>query len=123
MNRTQVLCEMQEHTQKIYNEEADKIKNLIKGALIDGTEDSFTTKAAAMQSLMVMRQIIGIAKVPATVELIQEFLEETDRKIVVFVHHKKCGEMIKEQMTTWCADNSFAQPLVLTASLSVTRKI
>ena len=45
VNRTQVLCEMQEHTQKIYNEEADKIKAIIHGALIDGTEDSFTTQS------------------------------------------------------------------------------
>jgi len=66
----------------------------------------------------VMRQIIGIAKVPSTVELIQEFLEETDRKLVIFVHHKKCGEMIFEQMKTWCVENRHTIPLRMTADLS-----
>ncbi|MBI3888045.1 hypothetical protein HY310_03180 [Candidatus Microgenomates bacterium] len=39
-----------------------------------------------------------MAKIPSTVEFIQEFLEETERKLVVFVHHKECGIQIYEQM-------------------------
>lgn len=45
-----------------------------------------------------MRHITGLAKIPATVEFTREFVEETDRKLVIFVHHKDVGELIYRQM-------------------------
>ena len=41
-----------------------------------------------------MRHIVGLAKIPATLGYIQEFIEDTDKKIVVFVHHKDVGELM-----------------------------
>jgi hypothetical protein len=71
-----------------------------------------------MQSLIVMRQVVGLAKVPTTVEFASTFLEETDRKLVIFVHHKKCGEMILNQLNTWCQENDYPEVLQMTADLS-----
>lgn len=35
-----------------------------------------------------LRRLTGLAKVPSVVEWVREFLESTDRKIVLFAHHK-----------------------------------
>ena len=118
VNRTRLYCEVPDHARKVYNEERDKIKAIWNDAVLSGEEDSFKTNASIMQSLIIMRQIVGIAKVPTTVEYLQEFLEDTDRKIACFVHHKKCGELISEQMRNYCKENNLQEPLVLTADLS-----
>ena len=41
-----------------------------------------------------MRHIVGLAKIPATLGFIQEFIEDTEKKIVIFVHHKDVGELM-----------------------------
>jgi hypothetical protein len=117
VNRMRVLCEVPKHARKIYEEEEDKIRDIYNSGALDGTENSFDNQSAIMTSLMVMRQIVGIAKVPSTVNFAQEFLEETDRKLAIFVHHKKCGELILSQMTEFCKENEFPPPLSLTADL------
>lgn len=117
INRTKILCEVDESARKMYDKEEDKLLKLLNDAAIDGQEDTFETKAAIQQALVVMRQIVGISKVPTTVEFVQEFLEDTERKIVVFVHHKKCGELILEQLKTFCMNEGYTQPLSMTAGL------
>lgn len=117
INRTQFLAEVPEHARKIYDEQADIITAIYNEAVISGKEGSFESTAKINENLMVMRQIVGLAKVDTTVELAKEFLEDTDRKLVIFVHHKKCGELITAQLTEWCADNNVLPPLRLTADL------
>jgi SNF2 family DNA or RNA helicase len=118
INRTKLISEVPEHARSVYNEEVDKLVNILNTAAIDGTGDSFKNNASIMQSLMAMRQIVGLAKVNTTVDYAQEFLEETDRKLVIFVHHKKCGELILEQMTKWCSEQGMTAPLSMTADKS-----
>jgi hypothetical protein len=118
ITRAKVLCEVPDHARKVYTEEEDKLYEMMKDSIIDGTENSFENKAKVMQSLMIMKQIVGIAKVPATVEYVKEFLEETDRKLVVFVHHIKCGELILGQLTEYCEQNGYQKPLVISSSMN-----
>lgn len=117
VNRTQFLCAVPEHARKLYNEEVDKLVRTLNDAAIDGTEGSFAEQSQVMQNLLVMRQIVGLAKVDSTVELAKEFLEDTDRKLVIFVHHKKCGEIIFDQLKTFCADEGILEPLKLIADM------
>jgi len=49
---------------------------------------------AAMQK---MRHLVALAKLPATVEYVHEFIEDTDRKIVVFVHHKDVAHLLMHE--------------------------
>jgi len=118
INRTKILCEVDKVARTMYNAEEDKLVRLLNDAAIDGAEGSFSTQSEANSILIVMRQIVGISKVPTTVEFVEEFLEDTDRKIVVFVHHKKCGELILEQLRTYCAENNHRTPLKLTADMN-----
>jgi hypothetical protein len=41
-----------------------------------------------------MRHITGLAKIPATLGFVEEFVNDTDRKLVIFVHHKDVGELM-----------------------------
>lgn len=118
INRTKILCEVDKAARAIYQVEEKKLLALLDGMAIGGEdESSFENAAKIQQSIMIMRQIVGIAKVGTTVEFVEEFLEDTDRKIVVFVHHKKCGELIFNQLSTFCAENGYAQPLKITADM------
>lgn len=118
VNRTEIKCEVPAHAREIYNQEADALVRDLQDAVLEGRENSFQEQGSILQHLVVMRQVVGIAKVDTTVEYAKEFLEETDRKLVVFVHHIKCGELILGQLTKWCAENDFPQPLSLSAALS-----
>lgn len=118
ISRNKLSCEIPEHARKTYGEAEDKLVHDLNDAIIDGTEGSFATNQKIMESLIIMRQIVGIAKVPTTIEFAQEFLEETDRKLVIFVHHIQCGKLIADEMTKWCIENNEPQPLLLTASLA-----
>lgn len=117
ISRHKLLVELPEFARKTYDAEIKNLADIYNQAVLGGEEDSFETHAAIMQSLIVLRQIIGIAKVPSTIEFAQEFLEDTDRKLVIFVHHIKCGEMIYDAMYKWCADNHMAPPLRITSDV------
>ncbi len=123
INRTRLLVAVPEHARKVYQEEENNLIRTLNDAAIDGTDDSFETNQKVMASLIIMRQIVGIAKVPTTIEFATEFLEETDRKLCIFVHHKKCGELIAAQLAQYCESEGMNfKPLVLTADLDGERR-
>ena len=117
INRTKHYVEVPEHAREAYNKEAANLVSLVGDATIDGTEGSFKTQSAVMQSLIVMRQIVGLAKTAATMELAAEWMEDTNDKLVIFVHHKACGQMILKGMTEHSAKNDKYLVLALTAEL------
>lgn len=123
ISRTKLLTEVPEHARSVYKEEEDKLIASWNDAVIGGEEDSFDTQRKIMESLIIMRQIVGLAKVNSTVEFAKEFLEETDRKLVIFVHHKKCGELIANQLTEYCKAEQITLPLVLNAELNSIERI
>lgn len=121
VNRTKFYCAVPEHARNAYQAAVKHLVDITNAAAIDGTEDSFKNNAAIMQSLIAMRQIVGMAKVPATLEYCEQFLEEADRKLVVFVHHKSCASMIHEGLKTlfnrYASENDDAEiPELLTLS-------
>lgn len=118
INRTRLLCQLPEYARKAYDMAEAGLVKTYNDAVIGGEEESGATALAIMQSLMVMKQIVGIAKVDTTVEFAKEFLEETDRKLVIFVHHIECGKMIYEQMVQYCQEENLPAPLQLTGGMS-----
>jgi len=68
-----------------------------------------------------MRHITGVAKVNAAAEFCEEFLlsNDDDRKLVVFLHHKRAGALLMEKLTQVCNEGAFAPPLYLNADLDV----
>lgn len=91
VNRTKLFVKMAEDENKLYEEEVDRFVAWYNEAIIGGEEVNSMNILAKMSK---MRHLAGIAKVPATIEYVEDFIEETDRKIVVFVHHQDVGKMI-----------------------------
>jgi SNF2 family DNA or RNA helicase len=55
------------------------------------------TGMAIIAAMQKMRHLVALAKIPATQEYIEEFVEDTDRKIVVFAHHKDVQSILYEE--------------------------
>jgi len=98
ISRLKLHCEIEEHARKAYDAEVSDFVKWYNQVIIDGEEDSNTTSQATIARLQRMRHILGLAKIPYTVEWTEEFVEETDRKLVIFVHHKDVGEIIYQQL-------------------------
>ena len=54
-----------------------------------------------------MRRITGFAKIEPVTEFVTDFLLSTDRKIVIFGHHKETLESLKEVLDTWCTQGGW----------------
>lgn len=97
INRTIHYTELDEKKQKVYDEEVSEFVKWYNEKVIGGEEDEFDTQQNILARLMRMRHITGLAKIPATVEFVHDHIEETGRKIVVFVHHKDVGQILYEE--------------------------
>jgi len=96
INRTRQLVRVPEQYRESYNVALDNLVDKFNKALLEGTENSFAMAGQTMVVLNQMNHIIGLAKVPQTVEYVKEFLEDTtDEKIVVFVENIDVGSAIE----------------------------
>lgn len=64
-----------------------------------------------------MRHLTGLSKIKPCLEFVEEFLESTDRKLTIFVHHKDVGEILKNRLTHLCEQEGYAKPLSLSADM------
>jgi SNF2 family DNA or RNA helicase len=69
-----------------------------------------------------MRRITGMAKIGPCVEHVTDFLLSTDRKIVVFGHHKETLDSLKEVLDTWAKQGGWNECLHLKASLDADQR-
>lgn len=59
-----------------------------------------------LEYLTAMRHIAGDSKVPAAVEYTKDFLESTDRKLLIFVHHHSVADSLVRELTVQCSELS-----------------
>jgi SWI/SNF-related matrix-associated actin-dependent regulator 1 of chromatin subfamily A len=76
--------ELGPNVEKAYKETFEAFQN----AYYYGTGTSFEKQNNILAYLSKMRHLTGIAKIPGVVEFVEEFIADTDRKIVIFCHHK-----------------------------------
>jgi len=69
-----------------------------------------------------MRHITGIAKVEAAVEFAEEFLLESERKLVIFLHHKQAGAILQAKLEGIMKEGAFNPPLYLNADLDLDQR-
>lgn len=86
--------ELDEIAQVSYDESVSDFVKWYNDKVLSGEEDNFGDSGNILAKLARMRHITGLAKIPATIEQVSEFYEETDRKMVIFVHHKDVGEIL-----------------------------
>lgn len=94
VNRTALYVELDNIAQETYDDDMGEFVKWWNEIQINEEANTFETQTNLLAKLARMRHITGMAKIPATMEFLEEFIEETDRKIVVFVHHKDVGELI-----------------------------
>lgn len=102
VNRTLFYTELESIEQKTYDEGIGEFVKWYNDKVVGGEEDDFKTSGNILAKLARVRHIVGLAKIPATVDFVTEFIEETGRKITVFVHHKDVGEILVSELTKAC---------------------
>ena len=66
---------------------------------MDGEFTSAIEKSSCVLSYMnKMRHLTGLSKIKQTVEFLEDFLEQTDRKITVFSHHKDVMDILEKKL-------------------------
>jgi SNF2 family DNA or RNA helicase len=87
-----------------YNNLSDKVKNSFDN-LIEQFQHEYNTGkrdyapgSNLLAIISMMRYVVGVAKVDETLDLIEEFLQTTTRKLVVFVHHKDVNTLLKKKL-------------------------
>jgi len=97
INRTKLNVQLDDLSQTTYDEETSDFVKWYNEFVINGTEDSIDGMQI-LAKLSRMRHITGLAKIPATIAFAEEFIEETDKKLVIFVHHKDVGHLIYDEL-------------------------
>lgn len=75
----------------------ERAKNdILQWMRAEGVRGKTTNQVRALAQTNVLRQMVGQLKLPAIIEWIDNFLEETDRKLIVFgIHRKLLGTLHK----------------------------
>lgn len=74
-----------------YDKATEDFVNWYQGMLEEGNS---VEAIAILAKLARMRHIIGLAKIPFTEGFVDDFIESTDRKICVYIHHKDVGDIL-----------------------------
>jgi len=110
VNRTKLNVVMDDSQEAVYDQ---AVEDFVKWYEDQMGEISGMMIIAAMQK---MRHLVAIAKVPATLEQVAEFVENTNRKLVVFAHHKDVQSILYDEIKTAHSDEM--KVFSLTADLS-----
>lgn len=85
-------------------------------AQLEGTMDGSMMNLLAYISKM--RHIIGLSKVPDCIDYVTDFLISTNRKICIFVHHKRVGEILVQELNKWLKSGAYQECLVIKGSMN-----
>ena len=100
VNRTLYYTELTGSDQQMYDESVSDFVAWWNSKIIGGEDPNAFGSDNIMAKLARMRHILGIAKIPATMDFVEEFIEETDRKLVIFVHHVDVGAILYDKLKT-----------------------
>src|SRR5215471_837955 len=104
VSRNKLPVQLDELEQSTYDDATSDFVKWYNEKVIGGEEDNISGMEI-IAKLQRMRHICGLAKIPATLSYLEEFVEESDSKIVVFVHHKDVGLLMGNALTN-CEKNS-----------------
>lgn len=95
INRTKLNFQLEVMEKSVYEEEVSEFVKWYNEFIMTGEDIDSMELLAKMAK---MRHITGLAKIPATINYVEEFIEDTDRKLVIFVHHKDVGQLIFNEL-------------------------
>lgn len=98
INRTKMAVQLEDIDQSTYDDSVSEFVAWYNEAIIDGTEEALSG-IEVLAKMARMRHITGLSKIPATLGYVEEFIEDTDKKLVIFVHHKDVGQLMISALT------------------------
>jgi len=98
INRMKMPVQLDELQQSSYDDSVSEFVAWYNQFVLEGTEDNISG-IELLAKMTRMRHIVGLAKIPATLGFCEEFIEDTDKKLVIFVHHKDVGELLHSALT------------------------
>ena len=114
INRTKLYVSLDKDESAVYDESISDFVKWYNQYIIDGTEDQLNGMEI-LAKLARLRHIVGLAKIPQTIEYVEEFIEDTEKSLLVFVHHKDVGQILYDELKRKLPD---IQVLSLTSTLS-----
>jgi len=105
INRMKLPIQLDDLSQTVYDDEESEFVAWYNEAIIGGEEDNISGIEILAQMAR-MRHITGLAKIPATLSFIEEFVSETQRKLVVFVHHIDVAQLLEKQLLDTSKDTN-----------------
>lgn len=93
INRMKLPVQLDDLSQSTYDDSVSEFVAWYNEYVIGGEEDKISG-IEILAKMSRMRHITGLAKIPATLGFVEEFIEETDKKLVIFVHHKDVADLM-----------------------------
>jgi len=93
VNRMRFDVQLDDLSQSTYDDETSDFVKWYNQFIIDGTEDEINGMHI-LAKLSRMRHITGLAKIEATKAFVEEFLEDTDKKLTIYVQHIDVGQIL-----------------------------
>lgn len=98
VTRTMFYTELDNVAQNEYDAKVSDFVEWYNQAVINGEEDNFQMTGNILGKIQKMRHITGLAKIPTTIDMVEEIIEENQEKVCIFVHHKDVGEILARQL-------------------------
>ena len=100
VNRTLNYTDLDEVTQSAYDHEESEFVKWWNSKIIGGEDPTVEFGSDnVMAKLARMRHILGLAKIAPTFDYVEEFIEDTERKLCIFVHHVDVGQILFKRLT------------------------
>lgn len=100
INRQKLYVELNALETQVYNDETSSFVKWWNQHVIDGTEASGDTSLQLLAKLSRLRHISGLAKIPATEEFIEQYVEQAEiKKLIIGVHHIDVGQILFDNLT------------------------
>ena len=96
VRRNNLFVELGDKVKGLYDAEVAKFSQFYNQN--KGTMNSFEFMSNILARLNILRQITGMAKVESGVDFTEEFLDGSDRKLVIFVHHHRVAELYTQHL-------------------------
>lgn len=94
ITRSRLICEIEDHARKAYDAEVSDFVKWYNELVLNGEEDSAGAEQSAVARIQKMRHIIALAKIPQTVDFVEDFIENDGKHIVIGVHHIDVGQLL-----------------------------
>ncbi len=84
----------------------------------EDSSDKFSSFREVTDCMMRMRHLVGEAKVDWVVGEVEDYLDETDRKLAIYRHHDSVGNLLAVRLANACKSRGLEPPVVLDSSVN-----